>query len=339
MATGEAIVAHNSAGSMPAGAELDPAIYRDVAADLSHFGLIAVVGPEAQKFLASLFTGDVRQVSPAQGQFTSWCDGKGRILTTFWLFMRSEAYYLLLPKELLPSTLARFRQFLLRSKATISDASGELVRLGLCGQGLMPWLADVVGGRPATARGETRTFGDCTLVALGGDRHPRWILVGPATAADAIRKKLQPGFMPVDASAWSLLDILAGIPLVMPETSGEFIPQMLNLEALGGLCFTKGCYPGQEVVARLQYRGQLKRRMYLAYIDGEEVPRPGSKLYGPGTSESVGMVLSAARAGEVKVALLAVIIIDQKAQGEIRLGDLQGPRLDFLESAEAAVSA
>ncbi len=140
----------------------------------------------------------------------------------------------------------------------------------------------------------------------------------------------------VGREAWALLDILAGIPFLTIETSGEFIPQMLNLEALGGLSFTKGCYPGQEVVARLQYRGQLKRRIYLAYIGSDQVPPPGAKLYAPGVAESVGMVFSAARAGAGKVAMLVVVIIEQQALGDIYLEDLQGPKLAFREQAAEA---
>lgn len=313
-------------------AERVQALSGDVMADLSHFGLIAVEGPDAQKFLASLFTGDVRRVSPSQGQFTSWCDGKGRMLTTFWLFMRGEVYYLLLPIELLPSTLTRLRQFLLRSKASIADASGALVRLGLSGPTLESRLAALLNEAPPMARGETRGFGDCTLVALSGNPHPRWLAVGPADAVNTLWQGLQPGTLPVGASVWTLLDILAGIPQLTPETSGEFVPQMLNLEALGGLCFTKGCYPGQEVVARLQYRGQLKRRLYLAYADSRQILPPGAKLYCEGTSESVGTVVSAARCpGDGRVALLAVVVIEQKALHAIHWADLQGPQLNFQE--------
>ncbi len=329
MAADEALVVQDSTWNRPVTAVLDPAVYGDVLADLSHFGLIAVEGPDARNFLGNLFTGDVRLLSPSLGQFTSWCDGKGRILATFWLFMRGESFYLLLPKELAPSTLARLRLYLLRSKVNLADAGDGLARIGLAGHGLARRLAEVLGGDAPTERGETRAVGDCTLMALGDGQYSRWLLVGPAAEVDAFLQKLQPGLMPVDAGAWSLLDILTGIPLVMPETSAQFIPQMLNLEALGGLCFTKGCYPGQEVVARLQYRGQLKRRLYLAYVNSERVPPPGAKLYGPGAGESVGMVLSAAAAGAGKVALLAVVVIEQQSLGDIYLEDLQGPRLDF----------
>ncbi len=337
MAAGDTIAIQDLAWGAPAGATFDPAVYGDVVADLSHFGLIAVDGPDAQKFLASLFTGDVRLVSPAQGQFTSWCDGKGRILATFWLFMLGESYYLLLPQELAASTLARLRQYLLRSKAKITDASSDLVRLGLSGPGLESRLTAALGGQPPTGRGETRELDGCTLMALPSAGQPRWILVGPAEKAGALWESLRPGTAIVGEEAWALLDILAGIPFVKTPTSGDFIPQMLNLEALGGLCFTKGCYPGQEVVARLQYCGQLKRRLYLAYVDGDRAPPPGAKLSGPGASDSVGMVLSAARAGAGQLALLAVVVIEQKDSNDIHLEGLQGPRLDFREpAAEAA---
>ncbi len=311
----------------------------DAVADLSHFGLIAVEGPDARKFLSSLFTGDVRQISPTQGQFTSWCDGKGRILTTFWLFMRGETFYLLLPQELVPTTRARLRQYLLRTRASITDASGSLVRLGLSGPRLAARLEAILGAQAPMAQGETHTAGGCTLIAIGATPQPRWLAVGPVGKMNKLWENLHPKTMAVDAGAWSLLDILAGIPMVTLATSAEFIPQMLNLEALGGLSFTKGCYPGQEVVARLQYRGQLKRRLYLAYVDSDRVPPPGAKLYGPGVAESVGMVLSAACAGAGKVALLAVVVIERKDSGDIHLEGLQGPRLDFREPAAGATAS
>lgn len=319
-------------GFGPGDAALGQWLDIDLVADLSHFGLIAVDGPDASQFLASLFTGDVRLVSPTQGQFTSWCDGKGRMLATFWLFMRGDAYYLLLPAELLPSILARLMQFRLRSKASITDASTSLVRVGFSGPGLVARLSDSGGESAPTARGETRTIGDCTLMCLGTNPTPRWLAIGPAGALQSLWERLVPPTLPAGSTVWSLLDVLSGMPLLEPATSGEFVPQMVNLEALGGLCFTKGCYPGQEVVARLHYRGQLKRCLYLAHVDSDRVPPAGTKLYGPGTSESVGMVVSAAACGPGKVALLAVVVIDQKALGDIRLEDLQGPLLAFAES-------
>ena len=306
----------------------------DGVADLSHFGLVAVSGPEACQFLGSLFTGDVRLVSRSQGQFTSWCDGKGRMLATFWLFMHGDSYCLLLPEALVSATLARLKQFLFRTKASIRDASAELARIGLSGPGIAAAL-----GTEAPAMGATFELEGCTLVALGSAPQPRWLAIGPAASMETLKAARLPDVAPVSSREWALLDILAGIPTLLPETSGEFIPQMVDLEALGGLSFNKGCYPGQEVVARLHYRGQLKRRMVLASVTADSVPAPGTKLYTPATSESVGMVLAAAPNGPATSALLAVIVIEHQERGDIRLGQADGPRLAFPAGTGPAVSA
>lgn len=311
-----------------AGDGAEVALGGDIVADLSHFGLIEVKGEEAGKFLGSMLTGDVRLVSETLGQFTSWCDGKGRIQATFWLFLRDGAYYLLLPEELLPGVIARLKMFLLRTKAAITDASGTLARIGLSGAG----IAGTLGSALPEQRGGTAVVGDCTLIALGSEPRPRWLAVGSPQAMIALWEKLAAAARPAGAGAWALLDILAGIPHVATDTAGEFIPQMLDLEALGGLSYKKGCYPGQEVIARLHYRGQLKRKAFLAYADCPEVPAPGTRLYRPGFDESVGLVVSAAKDGrEHGFAVLAVVVIEQKALCEIRLGNAEGPALVFAD--------
>ncbi len=312
-------------------AERQQALSTDVMADLSHYGLIEVKGEDAQKFLASLFTGDVRLVSVEKGLFTAWCDAKGRAQATFWLFLHDGAFYLFLPKPLLKSVLSGLKLYLLRVKATLTDASDRLVRIGLSGPGMEARLTAAFGEPPPAQAGDARKYDDCTLVALHGEPFPRWLAVGTGTAVTELWHSLESAVSLVGREAWTLLDILAGLPLLMSETVGEFIPQMLNMEALGGLCFTKGCYPGQEVIARLHYRGQLKRRLYRAYVDSDSVPPPGTALHIEGIGESVGTVVSAARHPDGGVALLAVVKIEEKAQGEVRLVDAQGPVLRFVE--------
>ena len=312
-------------------AEGHQALRADAMADLSRYGLIEVRGEEAQKFLANLFTGDVRQVSPDRGLFTSWCDAKGRAQATFWLFMHGGAYYLLLPRDQVTPVLMGLKPYLLRVKAALGDASDSLLRLGLSGPSLASRLAAQLGAPPPLNVGAARSFGDLTLIALADHPFPRWLAVGGAEAATSLWLGLAPDVLPVGRDAWSLLDILAGIPLLTTETAGEFIPQMLNLEALGGLCFTKGCYPGQEVIARLHYRGQLKRRLYLAYADSERLPPPGATLQAEGAPESAGTVVSAARHPDGRVALLGVVKIEEKARSAIRLENAQGPILEFVE--------
>jgi folate-binding protein YgfZ len=314
-----------------ADAEGREALSADVMADLSHCGLIEARGEDARKFLASLFTGDLRLMSPERGLFTAWCDARGRAQATFWLFMHGDAYYLLLPRDIVEPVLAGLKRYLLRVKANLRDASGSLLRLGLSGPGMESRLAAFLGAPPPGQVGETRTFGGCTLMAIAGHPFPRWLAVGHAEAVIRLWVSLIPAILPVGRNAWTLLDVLAGIPLLVSETAGEFIPQMLNMEALGGLCFTKGCYPGQEVIARLHYRGQLKRRLYLAYVDSEQIPPPGARLYIDAVEESAGTVVSAARHPGGEAALLCVVKTEEKTQGEVRLRDAQGPELRFVE--------
>ncbi len=301
----------------------------DVMSDLSHYGLIEAKGEDARKFLAGLFTGDVRIVSPEKGLFTAWCDAKGRAQATFWLMMHGDAFYVVLPKEVLEPTLAGLKRYLLRVKLTLGDASDSMARLGLSGPGIAAKLTELLGAPPPEEINATRTYGGCTLMAIPGASGPRWLVLGEAGAVAELKQSL--GATPVDEDTWRLLDILADIPLLVTETAGEFVPQMLNMEALGGLCFNKGCYPGQEVIARLHYRGQLKRQLFRATLYSDTLPKPGDKLHGEGQAESVGIVVSAIRHPDGPVTLLAVLKIEEKALGPVRLGDAQGPQLAFVE--------
>jgi folate-binding protein YgfZ len=312
-------------------AERRQAVSADVMADLSHYSLIQAKGEDARKFLANLFPGDLRVVSPEKGLFTAWCDAKGRAHATFWVFLHDEAFYLLLPKDIAQSVLSGLKRYLLRVKVTLSEASDSLARIGLSGPDMESRLTALIGAPPPVEAGDALIFGECTIMAIAGQPFPRWLVIGSGKAVADIWQSLVSAVLPVGREAWSVLEILSGIPLLVPETAGEFIPQMLNLEALGGICFTKGCYPGQEVIARLHYRGQLKRRLYLAYVESDAVPAPGTVLHLEGATESVGNVVSAARHPDGSVVLLGVVKIEEKSQGNVRLIDAQGPVLRFVE--------
>lgn len=308
------------------------ALNSDLMCDLPQYGVIEVKGDDARKFLAGLLTGDVRTITPQKGMFTSWCDAKGRAHATFWLMMRGDAFYLVLPKAILESTMNGLKVYLLRVKVALADASGSLGKLGLSGPELPQKLEAALGGPVPTEINATQTLGGCTLMAVPGATHPRWLVLGDPAALAQLRQGLTAaGTAAASPETWTLLDILAGVPLLTPETTGEYIPQMLNMEALGGLSFNKGCYPGQEVIARLHYRGQLKRQLYRATLRSYKLPAPGSKLHGPGQPESVGAVLSAALHPDGYVTLLTVLKIEEKNRAPVHLDDEQGPRLAFID--------
>lgn len=267
----------------------------NIIADLSHYGLIEVTGKDAETFLAAQFTSDVRQVSESTSQLSAWCTAKGRVLAVFRIFQRAGAYYLLLPGELLEVILRRLRMYILRSDVRLADASSTLVRIGLSGPALPGSLTIVISDQGAAKK-------------LWLDR--------------------QENAIPTGAGPWTLLEIMAGIPSVHPKTAEAFLPQMLNLEALGGVCFSKGCYPGQEIIARLQYRGQLKRRMYLGLADTARIPEPGDEVVSSDSEETqnVGTVVAAERHPQGGAALLAVLEIGA-AQGKLCLYEPGGPAL------------
>src|ERR687895_1113575 len=290
----------------------------NIIADLSHYGLIEITGKDAEIFLAAQFTSDVRQVSESTSQLSAWCTPQGRVLAVFRIFRRAGAYYLLLPGELLQPILRRLRMYILRSDVRLADASSTLVRIGLSGPALPGFLAEAFKELPANPN-QCLQNGAYTLLCLPGSS-ARFIVISDPGAAKKLWLDRQENAIPTGAGPWTLLEILAGIPSVHPKTTEAFLPQMLNLEALGGLCFSKGCYPGQEIIARLQYRGQLKRRMYLGLANTAYIPEPGDEVVSGDSEETqrVGTVVAAERHPQGGVALLAVLEIGA-AQGKLCL--------------------
>jgi folate-binding protein YgfZ len=170
--------------------------------------------------------------------------------------------------------------------------------------------------------------GQLLAVRLGEDRAELWV---PAARASEVRERLAASLSEGSLNDWLLAQIRAGVGQVFGATRELFIPQMINLQAVGGVSFKKGCYTGQEIVARMQYLGRLKRRLYRLALDAGELPAPGSELFSPVHGSSVGEVVLAARAGDA-IELLAVLQDDAVADGRIRLGQAEeGPALRLLD--------
>jgi folate-binding protein YgfZ len=275
--------------------------------DLSYLGLISVDGADAAEFLQGQLTNDVRALTPARSQISSLCSPKGRMLAAFRMLRLGDTFYLQLPRVKLAATLQRLRMFVLRAKVALGDASDALVAIGLTGHCAEGLLAPHVDALPREDNAVARS-GDLTAIRIPGTI-PRFQVLGPARAMEAIWTALAAAATPLGSDYWRLLDIRAGLPSVWPETSDAFVPQMANLQLVGGVSFTKGCYTGQEVVARMQYLGKLKRRMYLAEIAHDAPLAPGQALL-DGSTQPVGKVVDAQRSGADRWELLAVIGID-----------------------------
>jgi folate-binding protein YgfZ len=190
----------------------------------SHLGLIAISGPDAEKFLQGQLTCDVRDVNEQQSRLGAYCNHQGRVQATFRLFQHDGSYYLLLPVSMVSTTLALLQKYALFSKVTLTEATQNL-----------------------------------TITDIPGDNPEKRIVLN------------------IDTAVWELNHILAGIPTIYPETVGLFTPHMLNYDRFG-VSFNKGCYMGQEVVARTQYLGKAKQHMYLAQCSTTPPPTPGDAI-------------------------------------------------------------
>jgi hypothetical protein len=297
--------------------------------DLSHLGLIAVGGPDAADFLQGQVSNDVRELSDTHTQLSSHCSPKGRMLANFRLLRIDETLFLLLPRSQMVTLLKRLKMFLLRAKATVADASDALACFGVIGECADEVLAGHFGALPQADNDMTRA-GDAALVRVAGER-PRYLCIAPVDDAKALwSAAADAGAAEAHPDLWALHDIRAGIPTVLPETADAFVPQMANMQLIDGVSFHKGCYTGQEVVARMQYLGKLKRRMYIAEVEANTRPAPGTMLSAPGSSseQGPGRVVDARAAAPGRWEMLVVAEIAAAEDGELRLGE-DGPRLSL----------
>ena len=295
--------------------------------DLSHLGLIRARGEEAAKFLQGQLTNDTRLIASDHAQLTAWCSPKGRMTAIFLAFQRDADLYLQLPAARLDPVLKRLRLYVLRSKVELADASAELVRVGLAGDCVAVALRNAVPAKPLVVA----RSGGLTVIRLPGDV-PRVEVLGPVDEMSPLWQRAEAaGAAAANADWWALQDIRAGVPTVYEPTVEAFVPQMANLQLVDGVSFTKGCYTGQEVVARMQYLGKLKRRMRYAYVAAPVRPGPGDDLWAPGSEsgQGAGKVVDARPAPDGGSELLAVIETASAAAGEVRLGGPDGPLLDF----------
>ena len=250
------------------------------------------------------------------------------MLASFLLWHAEDGYYMQLPRSLREPIQKRLSTFILRSKVKAIDASEDQVLIGLAGADAQDALKPLFEKIAATPLALTTAQG-ASLLRLGAYRFQ--IIASPERAPE-LRDIINKEAIPVGHAVWDWFDIRAGIPYITPATQEQFVPQMANLDLIGGVSFSKGCYPGQEIVARMHYLGRLKQRMYLANIAANEIPRPGDKLYSADMrDQSSGMIVNAAPSPDGGHDVLAVIQIESAKHGDTYWRSLDGPALKFLE--------
>jgi hypothetical protein len=295
-----------------------------VLCDLSQFCTLRVSGEEAQTFLQNMLSNDIRAADASHAQLSSLNTPKGRMLASMLIWRDGGDYLLQLPRSLCEPVRKKLAMYVLRAKVKIADASDDIVSLGVSGtqaEASLHTLFDELPQQPfEVVNGESSS-----LIKLG---EHRWQLNAAPQRAQEIWAAI--AAQPVGSACWDWLNIRAGIPAILPPTQEQFVAQMVNFEVLGGVNFKKGCYPGQEVVARMQHLGKPKRRMYLAHVDGA-TPQPGDELYSADMEgQASGMIVNAAAAPSGGHDVLAVVQIASHDAHPIHLGAPAGARLQFL---------
>ncbi|HUW50447.1 MAG TPA: folate-binding protein YgfZ [Sulfuricella sp.] len=303
--------------------ELQAAQSGTILADLSHRGIIGIGGEDSQTFLQGQTTNDVR-LAAGQAQHNSLCTPKGRMLASFLLWRTDDGYALQLPAELLAGIQKRLTMYVLRAKVKLRDASEESVRFGVAGADAGRLLQGIFGVLPTdTLNVANHERG--TVIRLGP---ASFEVIASPEQGPALWDELSKGATPAGSACWEWLEIRAGAPVILPPTQEQFTPQMVNFEVLGGVSFAKGCYTGQEIVARTQYLGKVKRRLYLAHIDSDHTPQPGDEVFG--AEETSGMVVNVQPAPGGGFDLLAVIPTGAVDAGAVRYKTPDGPILGIL---------
>ena len=291
---------------------------------LSHEGVLAVIGNDASKFLQGQLTCNLNEFRETPSSLGARCTQKGRMQSSFRIVLEPEGCLLAMARELVEPQLTDLKKYAVFSKSKLTDDSANWVRFGLHQADAA--LQSLGITLPAETDSVARANG-LIAIRVSEGRAELW---ARAEQGESLKQHLSAHLTEADLNQWLLGQVRAGIGQVMAQTRELFIPQMINLQAVGGVSFKKGCYTGQEIVARMQYLGKLKRHLYRLSLQGTELPEPGTPLFAPTHSSAVGEVVIAARS-EQGIELLAVLQAEAAQAGDIHVTSLQGPSLTLLD--------
>lgn len=284
-------------------------------APLTHLGVIRVEGEDAAKFLHGQLTQDFSLLGLSEARLAAFCSSKGRMQASFYGFKRSHTEILLVcSRDILGATLKRLSMFVMRAKAKLTDASDDYALFGLAGDA----IESIAGGaRPAWAKVDIGHISVVHLYPADGVGRALWL--APVSEAAPVGAALS-------LPAWCWGEVRSGIAMITTPIVEAFVPQMLNYESVGGVNFKKGCYPGQEVVARSQFRGTLKRRAYLAH--SEAPMNAGDEIFqAEDDSQPCGIIAQSAAAPSGGFDAIVSAQVSAFEAGGLHLGSASGPAL------------
>lgn len=305
----------------------------NVFSDLSHYGLISIHGKDAEDFLQGQLTNDIRHIDEYHTQLSAYCTPKGRMLANFRIFRRGDTYYIQIPQQRLDSVINRLRMFVMRAKVNLENASESFVRIGVSGPDADELLKDACGCALPADVDQVTQQGEVTIMRVAGTKHSRFEVIGLSETMQKIWDDLNVKAAPIGHDHWDSLEILAGLPVILDATAEAFVPQMTNMQIINGVDFKKGCYTGQEIIARMEYLGKLKRRTYLARLNSETVPQAGDELFSSisKSGQGAGKIINAKPYSDGGYVCLAVIEIASVEKGTLHLGNEEGAQLDFMD--------
>ena len=301
---------------------------------LSQMGVIQAEGPDTASFLQGQLTHDVLLLPVGQARLAGYCSAKGRLMASFWVLkISAEKFILMASSDLIASMVKRLSMFVMRAKVKLTDASSTYQLTGLLGQAVFQTSPALDGQAPwhvmALSDGRAHLINLYPAKFANGNV-PRALLV--SEVAEGLPQELvTTNLQNLSQDNWQLAEVLSGISSVQSATAEAFVPQMLNYESVNGVSFKKGCYPGQEVVARSQFRGTLKRRAYV--VSSEEALQVGQEIFTTDDdSQSCGTVASAGAfvpPGAVQPESYWGIVSMQTAAADqaLHMGSVQGPAL------------
>ncbi|MES2013122.1 MAG: folate-binding protein [Pseudomonadota bacterium] len=304
-------------------AELQSTMHETVICDLSHLGLLQLQGSDTHTFLQGQVTNDVKLLNGHNAHYTAYCNPKGRMLALFLAFSHNDAVHLQMPKELVESIAKRLKMYVMRSKVTIEDVSKSIIKFGINGHNAAELLQAQFAQVPK-ADFELVSLENGALLKLPGST-PRYEIFTDTENAIAVWSALRVHAKPVGAACWEWLEIQAGIPDVTLKTQEEFVPQMLNLDALNAINYKKGCYTGQEIVARTHYLGKVKRRTQLAHIasniGAEVTPQTGDDIH-DSNKQAIGKIVRCTPSTDAGFYVLAESRLENLEQDGIFWNDI-----------------
>lgn len=295
--------------------ETEACLNKNIITDLSSFSPVVVTGNDSESFLHGQLTGDIKSLDKDNFLLSAWCNPKGQVIVNFYIFRYNNGFLLLVPDELCEKFIQRLKMFILRAEVEITNKRNHLISIGvnLNDKDYAELLPENILTEQSIKQMED-------FYCLNIDKnHPRMIFTGNIKNISELWKKLSDNIIPVGTHMWQMLDILAGIPWINEQCTEHFLPQYLNLDLLNGVSFDKGCYPGQEIIARLKYRGVIKHRLFLASIQQETAPAPGDSLSLANEDRNAGNIINVQPHPELGFIFLAVAEIEHARSGNIKL--------------------